>query len=87
MFAALNAGTASDAVGVGAAVAGDRAKPLRPELPNAFERYTNGGGPLKEPTPPRSWFFWSPVTSQLNAEARRDLRRCRARCSSRGRTP
>src|SRR5258708_2767667 len=41
------------------------AYPLSPEFPNAFDRYTKGGVPVKYPIPPRSWFVWSPVISQL----------------------
>src|SRR5215831_5532979 len=67
MLAALNVGTASDVAPVVEPLQVSDAKPVIPELPYAFERYTNGGGPVNSPTPPRSWLAWSPVTSQLNA--------------------
>src|SRR4051812_37536290 len=54
MFAALNVGTASEVVPLVTPLQVSAANPLRPELPNALERYTNGGGPLNEPMPPRS---------------------------------
>src|ERR1035437_4379008 len=31
-----------------------------------FDIQTNAGRPVKMPMPPRIWFFWSPVASQLN---------------------
>ena len=67
-LAELNAGTNNEVVDVLVTAAPEQLideKPLNPELPNALDRYTNGVGPLNEPMPPRSWFFWSPVTSQL----------------------
>jgi len=65
MFCVLNAGTAREVAPVVTPSQVSVLKPLSPELPNALERYTNGGGPLNEPMPPRTWLRWSPVTSQL----------------------
>src|SRR6185312_12935943 len=36
-----------------------------PLLEYMFDIHTNAGAPWKSPVPPRSWFFWSPVMSQL----------------------
>src|SRR5665213_1858899 len=50
MFAALNVGTNSDVFELAVSAAPlhvSATKPLEPELPNALERYTYGGGPLK----------------------------------------